>query len=114
MLSPNFVARSVVMDPGEVGKVVEGVGMGDAEFVGEFPGGRTTGTYSFPDSSVLPSRKQKRLRKGRTNLTLLVLLAKARQGVRTARVRPHLGERDFLVGSSLEEELARFRVEEED
>jgi hypothetical protein len=44
VFSPDLVAGGVVVDAGEVSEVVEGVGVRNAEFVGEFSGGGTADT----------------------------------------------------------------------
>lgn len=50
----------------------------------------------------------------RTDLVLLVHFSVASQRVRAARVGPHAREGDLFVGSSLEQEFARFGVEQKD
>ena len=137
MLGPDLVRGSVVVDAGEVRKIVERVGDGDPELVHELARrgaadawfeGREFGVRSAVRSFLLSSDvyvercsgpssssdKGKARERRLTDLVDLVLLAAGRKRVRAARVGPHLGEGDLLVRALLEEELARGRVEEED
>jgi hypothetical protein len=119
VLSPQSIRRCEIVDLGEVGELLGGsLGRGDTELMFEFARSGSTNTWSGAGGSVrttswgqLDIRRRAFLR---TYLTLHLGLALDAQRMTAARVGPHAGEGDLLNRTSLEQELAGLRMEEED